>query len=106
MTRERNNDPAQTYLLRKLRPFVFLMSGLFLFSGILLPLCLAFGIVAAAYAITILVSLGILFSSILIVIRVKRFNLRKTEFEKTTTRKIKRFTKGNLEEEEQADVIE
>jgi Long-chain acyl-CoA synthetases (AMP-forming) len=38
--------------------------------------------------------------------RVKRFNLRKTEFEKTTTRKIKRFTKGNLEEEEQADVIE
>lgn len=38
--------------------------------------------------------------------RVKRFNLRKTEFEKTTTRKIKRFTEGNLKEEEQADVIE
>ena len=36
--------------------------------------------------------------------RVKRFNIRKTEFEKTTTRKIKRFTKGNLEEEAQSDV--
>jgi long-chain acyl-CoA synthetase len=31
--------------------------------------------------------------------RVKRFTIRKTEFEKTTTRKIKRFINGNLEEE-------
>lgn len=31
--------------------------------------------------------------------RVKRFSVRRTEFEKTTTRKIKRFTDGNLEEE-------
>lgn len=32
--------------------------------------------------------------------RVKRFSVRKTEFEKTTTRKIKRFTEGNLSEGE------
>ena len=32
--------------------------------------------------------------------RVKRFTVRRTEFEKTTTRKIKRFTEGNLSEEE------
>ena len=32
--------------------------------------------------------------------RVKRFTIRATEFEKTTTRKIKRFTKGNLSEGE------
>lgn len=31
--------------------------------------------------------------------RVKRFAIRKNEFEKTTTRKIKRFTEGNLSEE-------
>lgn len=31
--------------------------------------------------------------------RVKRFHLRKTEFEKTTTRKIKRFLPSNLNEE-------
>ena len=31
--------------------------------------------------------------------RVKRLTIRKTEFEKTTTRKIKRFANGNLEEE-------
>jgi len=32
--------------------------------------------------------------------RVKRFTIRATEFEKTTTKKIKRFTEGNLTEEE------
>ena len=32
--------------------------------------------------------------------RVKRFTVRRIEFEKTTTRKIKRFTEGNLSEEE------
>ncbi len=36
--------------------------------------------------------------------RVKRFHVRKTEFEKTTTRKIKRFTAGNLKEELADDV--
>ena len=34
--------------------------------------------------------------------RVKRFSVRKTEFEKTTTRKIKRLAEGNLSEEENA----
>ena len=32
--------------------------------------------------------------------RVKKFKVRTTEFEKTTTRKIKRFTEGNLMEED------
>ncbi|MBK5246308.1 MAG: AMP-binding protein [Peptostreptococcaceae bacterium] len=36
--------------------------------------------------------------------RVKRFTVRTTEFEKTTTRKIKRFIEGNLTEEENAYV--
>jgi long-chain acyl-CoA synthetase len=36
--------------------------------------------------------------------RVKRFNVRKTEFEKTTTRKIKRSIEGNLSKEENAYV--
>ncbi len=36
--------------------------------------------------------------------RVKRFTVRATEFDKTTTRKIKRFTEGNLAEKENTHV--
>lgn len=38
--------------------------------------------------------------------RVKRFSIRSNEFEKTTTRKIKRFTEGNLSEMENSNVNE
>jgi EAL domain-containing protein (putative c-di-GMP-specific phosphodiesterase class I) len=63
---------SKDFLLKKLRPVLYVLAGLFLFSAVVLPLCIAFHLDVVLYLLVGVLSLGVLVLAYFLI----RLNLR------------------------------
>jgi EAL domain-containing protein (putative c-di-GMP-specific phosphodiesterase class I) len=96
MDLRKNDDSSKAFLLKKLRPFLIILGGLFLFSAVVLPLCIAFDRKIALYILVGLLSLGILAMAFIIIRLALRYAKEMESSLKVMDQQLADFSHGDI----------